>query len=262
LEKRKKGAMEQIRKPYQGVWNIIRFNWHFYLLSITFLLTLFLLNHYLPKPFYSISNILFVLIILISSISLAVSAYVYDFSDLYRLTWLDTLPFGKNNEIININAGFDEISPLLKEKYNGTNLIALDFYDTLKHTEVSIKRARKAYPPFPNTQKVNTAHLPVKDNSADIIFVILSAHEIRDSQDRIIFFKELNRLLKFTGKIVVTEHLRDTANFLAYNLGFFHFYSKASWLRTFHSSGLIIEKEIKITPFITTFILKKHGVPS
>ncbi len=37
------------------------------------------------------------------------------------------------------------------------------------------------------------------------------------------FFNELNRVLKPNGQIVVTEHLRDLNNFLAYNIGFFHF---------------------------------------
>ena len=137
-----------------------------------------------------------------------------------------------------------------------------DFYDPAKHTEVSIRRAREAYPPFPNTQQVKPADLPLQDNSADKIFAILSAHEIRNEIERKSFFQELRRVLSPTGQIIVTEHLRDTANFLAYNIGAFHFHSKASWLKAFQSSGLRVSEEIKITPFITTFILDKNGVTS
>jgi hypothetical protein len=49
---------------------------------------------------------------------------------------------------------------------------------------------------------------------------------------------------------------------MAYNFGFFHFHSKNTWLKTFHRSGLTITNEIKITPFITTFILDKNGTAS
>ena len=152
-----------------------------------------------------------------------------------------------------------ETSSLLKTKFPGAALFVFDFYDPKKHTEVSIKRARKAYLPFPGTQQANTNHLPLKSNSTDKIFAILSAHEIRNDDERISFFRELKRVLKPSGKIFVTEHLRDPANFMAYNFGFFHFHSKPSWLKTFHRSGLTITNEIKITPFITTFILDKNG---
>lgn len=97
------------------------------------------------------------------------------------------------------------------------------------------------------------------NSSADKIFVILSAHEIRNQKERIIFFKELSRVIKPRGQIFIIEHLRNVANFLAYNIGSFHFYSKQSWYNTFESSNLSIKKEIKLTLFISAFILEKNG---
>jgi ubiquinone/menaquinone biosynthesis C-methylase UbiE len=248
-----------IRKPFQGVINIIRFNWHFYTFSAFVVVFIFLIQHY----FFSlgvIGDIIVLLIVCSTVISLVVSTYIYDFSDLYKLSWLNHLKSSKMEQIININAGFDETSTLLKSKFENSVLFVADFYDPEKHTEASIKRARKAYPPFPNTQQVSTKHLPIPDNSADKIFTILSAHEIRNENERITFFKELHRVLKPNGKVIVTEHLRDTANFLAYNIGFFHFHSKKVWMETFHSSGFKLLEKIKITPFITTFILEKNGI--
>lgn len=251
-----------MRKPFQGVWNIIRFNWQFYILAIVSIIVLLLLRNNFNAALRAASDILVVLILGSTLISLVVSCYIYDFSNLYTLSWLDTLPIKGNHKIVNINAGFDETSNLLKSKFANSELLVFDFYDPAKHTEVSIKRARKAYPPFPNTQQVKPADLPLQDNSADKIFAILSAHEIRNEEERKSFFKELRRVLSPTGQIIVTEHLRDAANFLAYNIGAFHFHSKASWLKAFQSSGLRVAEEIKITPFITTFILDKNGVTS
>jgi hypothetical protein len=57
----------------------------------------------------------------------------------------------------------------------------------------------------------------------------------------------------------VTEHLRDPANFLAYTIGFLHFHSRRTWLDTFQSAGLRVEREVKTTPFVTTFFLAKDG---
>jgi len=249
--------MEKIRKPFQGVFNIVRFNWHFYVLSFLFIIVLLLTANYTSAPlataFYAVSSI----VLLVNLISLIVSCYVYDFSGLYALNWIKGEDYSCC--IVNIHAGFDETSVILRNRFINSSMEVLDFYDPAKHTEVSIKRARKAYPSFPGTKEVTTMELPLADNSADKIFVILSAHEIRNEVERITFFKELKRMVKPDGEIFIVEHLRDAANFLAYSVGAFHFHSRAAWFRTFHKAQLKVAQEIKLTPFISTFILTKNG---
>lgn len=249
--------MEKVRKPFQGVVNIVLFNWHLYVIALCFTFSLLFVNSQVENPFKSIIYIFCLLVFGITFISLFTSFYVYDVSNLYNLNWIE-----KNNEekiILNINAGFDETSELLQDKFETAELIALDFYNPKKHTEVSIKRARKAYPPFPNTKKIETKNLKLENDSADKIIIIFSAHEIRDENERILFFKELHRIIKPTGQIYVTEHLRDIPNFLVYNIGCFHFYSKATWKKIFKESNLTITKETKLNPFVSTFILDKNG---
>ncbi len=251
-----------MRKPLQGVGNIVRFNWHFYIISFVAIAILLLGYFYLPMPFSLAALFFIIAIILTNFISLAVSAYVYDFSGLYSFKWMNHIVIKNPKNIANINAGFDETSHFLEEKFPKAKLHVLDFYNPEKHTEVSIKRARKAYPPHPVTQGINTDNIPLENESLDIVFNILSAHEIREEQERISFFKELHRTTKKEGLITVTEHLRDFPNFLAYNIGFLHFHSPKTWRKTFSASGWTIHKEIKNTPFISTFILKKDGAAS
>ena len=249
--------MDTLRQPFQGVWNIVRFNWHFYVLIAAFLLCLYILNSNIPPQYNAYILLISALAIGTTVVSLLVSYYVYDVSNLYTLDWLKDNSNDLN--IVNINAGFDETSALLVAKYPHAHLTVLDFYDAEKHTEVSIKRARKAYPPFPNTRTITTSHLNLGGNSADKIFLTLAAHEIRNDAERGVFFNELRRVLKPNGQIFVTEHLRDLPNFLAYNIGFFHFLSKANWYKTFAAANLKITKKQAITPFITLFILEKNG---
>ncbi|MDI9363690.1 MAG: class I SAM-dependent methyltransferase [Flavobacterium sp.] len=248
--------MDLKRKPLQGVANIIRFNWHFYLVAVLVFVGFIYAQQLLPKALQLYVFWLLVLAIVNVVMSLLVSFYVYDISNLYQLNWL---PNASNKKVLNIHAGFDETSMLIKCKYQQTALTICDFYNPQKHTEISIKRARKAYPPIPNTIHVATENLPFENNSFDVVAVIFSAHEIRDKEERIEFFKELARVIKATGQIVITEHLRDTNNFLAYAIGFFHFYSKASWLSTFAQANLTVTAETKTTPFVTTFILTTNG---
>lgn len=248
--------METLRKPFHGVWNIIRFNWHFYALSIGLVLALWAFPFFRTSIHPNYTLVPAAAILWVTLISLLVSAYVYDVSNLYSLQWMDKLLLDQPAAITNINAGFDETSELLANKYPDAELAVLDFYNPEKHTEISIKRARKAYPPYPNTLSITTDKIPLEDNSVDIVFAVLSAHEIRNDDERTFFFKELHRVLAVNGKIVVTEHLRDVPNFLAYTIGFFHFHSKKTWLRTFKDSNLRVSREIKITPFLTAFVLQ------
>lgn len=248
--------MEETRKPLQGVTNIVRFNWHYYLIASVALTLLFLFQNSIPEPFRYLIFSASILAMITIIVSLAVSYYVYDFTNLYSLNWLPNSDLFK---VLNINAGFDETSQIIKGKFPNCDLTICDFYDKEKHTEVSIKRARRAYPPLNETIQVTTNNFPFKDNTFDYSLAILSAHEIRDKSERVQFFTELNRVTKSDGQILVTEHLRDLNNFLAYTIGFFHFHSKSTWKETFKLANLSIEKEIKTTPFITTFILNKNG---
>ena len=91
--------MEQLRTPFQGVWNIVRFNWHFYVLALAFLIGLLFANAYLVEKYRIYVLILFVLALFTTLISLFVSYYVYDLSDLYKLDWVENRATnGQNTE--------------------------------------------------------------------------------------------------------------------------------------------------------------------
>lgn len=254
--------MARMRKPFQGVINIIKFNWQFYMIATGLIAGLLIVNLMAGPSSRGFTLMIVIIVLLPILISLSVSYYIYDVSNLYSLDWLDVAVLNPGGKILNVNAGFDETSILLHDKYPGAELIVFDFYDPVKHTAVSIRRARKSYPPFPGTVAITTSQIPLEDKSIENIFVILAAHEIRGTFERINFFKELNRVIGSGGKIIVTEHLRDLPNFLAYNIGFFHFLSASMWNNTFNGAGLTIAGKIKITPFITTYILHKNGIAS
>ena len=249
--------MGKVRQPFQGILNIVRFNWHFYVIAIAFIVLIQLSSGFLTDSINMVLNVLSALLALIIIVSLFVSYYIYDLSGFYGLDWIANSD--EKVTIANINAGFDETSEILQSMFKQSNIIALDFYDPSEHTEVSIKRARKRYPPFPGTKKISTSKIELSSDSIHKVFVILSAHEIRNSEERVVFFKELHRILTPNGQIIVIEHLRDISNFLAYNIGALHFHSKSAWLKTFKAAELRVVSEIKNTPFISTFILEPNG---
>lgn len=248
------------RYPLQGVSNIIRFNSHFFVLSGIGLVLLIMGSLWLSHPYSIVSGILAAGMLSVNVISLLVSFYVYDLSGFYQWHWAALVHLPPNALMVNIHAGFDETSHILQAQYPLATLAVFDFYNPRQHTEISIRRARKVYPPYPGTVPVATTQLPLPEQSVDLVWLVFAAHEIRNADERQQFFKELFRALKSNGQIIVVEHLRDRVNFLAYNIGFLHFYPASVWRNDFAAAGFTISTKRKKTPFITIYTLSKNGM--
>ncbi|MCU7616815.1 class I SAM-dependent methyltransferase [Chryseobacterium sp. PBS4-4] len=247
--------MEINRRKFQGVLNILSFNRHFYFFGIG-ILALIIISYKL----FEWSDILF-WIIIISFLyglimPLIVSAYVYDFSGYYNFDWLQKCSIDHSNikQVININAGFDETSFIIKNNFPNADLKVFDFYDSERHTEPAIIRARKVSLVYPNTQQIKSDSIEMNDDSVDLIFLLSAVHEIRSNNEKIQFLKECHRVCKPNGKVIMVEHLRDFPNFLAFSVGFTHFFPKKIWRNAFENSGFKTFEEIKFTPFMSIFI--------
>lgn len=249
--------MEIKRKKFQGVLNILSFNRHFYIFGIA-VLAIIVISHQI----FRWSDIVF-WIIIISFLyglimPLLVSAYVYDFSGYYNFKWLKKCKIDESEvkQILNINAGFDETSFIIKNNFPNAELKVFDFYDAERHTEPAIIRARKVSLVYPKTQQMKSNSMEMSDHSVDLIFLLSAVHEIRSNDEKIQFLKECHRVCKPNGKVIMVEHLRDFPNFLAFSIGFTHFFSKKIWKNAFKNSGFTTFEEVKFTPFMSIFICK------
>ena len=242
------------RRRFQGVLNILSFNRHFYFLGLGALAVIIASRWFIGWPgiiFWMVmAAFLYGLIM-----PLIVSAYVYDFSGYYDLHWLNGV-ISKDKQIqsiASINAGFDETSFIIEEKFPGADLQVFDFYNAKQHTEPAIKRARQVSMTYPNTREISSGQIPLEDHTADIIFLLSAVHEIRSHKEKIAFLKECHRVCKTDGSVIMIEHLRDFPNFLAFSVGFTHFFSRATWKDAFKQAGFTTFKETKFTPFMSVF---------
>lgn len=246
--------MEIKRRNYQGVLNILSFNRHFYLFG--FISLALIIGSYLM---FNWSSILFWAIIFAFIygllMPLIVSAYVYDFSGFYNFDWLKkmNIPDAEGKLNLNINAGFDETSYIIKKILPKADLQVYDFYNAEQHTEPAIIRARKVSIIYPNTQQIKSNVIPLRNQSVDNIFLVSAIHEIRKHDEKVQLLKECRRVCKQNGNVVMVEHLRDVPNFLAFTVGFTHFFSKANWKKAFKEAGFTTFQETKFTPFMSIF---------
>ena len=249
--------MEIARRKFQGVLNILSFNRHFYYAGIAFLAAILLVGYWLHLPHIVLLLILTAFIYGLV-MPLIISAYVYDFSGYYNFKWLQQCDINNSDttHIVNINAGFDETSFILQQHFPQAALNVFDFYNAKQHTEPAIIRARKVSDTFPNTRSIETNNIPLATGTADIVFLLSAAHEIRNHDEKIIFLKECHRICKPNGKVIMVEHLRDFSNFAAFSIGFTHFFSSKVWQQAFKSANFSTLKEIKFTPFMSIFICK------
>lgn len=244
------------RARFQGTLNILKFNRKFYLIGASLLILFILISYFLSFPTWiTWTCTLVILYGLLSSI--IVSAIVYDISEFYTLNWLKKLNLNDHSESlkVNIHSGFDDTSQGIANLFPNSDLTVFDFYNPELHTEPAIVIARKKSQIHPSTLSIATHHIPLPDASVDALFLIFSIHEIRENNERIHFLKECKRVCKSNGKIIIVEHLRDLPNFLAFTIGFTHFFSKAVWRNNFESAGFTSITEYKFTSFVSLFIL-------
>jgi len=246
--------MEINRRPFQGVLNILSFNRHFYFSGIGVLAILIASRwyvHWNETLFWLIiASFIYGLLM-----PLLVSAYVYDFSGFYKFEWLEKVLSDHEtvDTIVNINAGFDETSFILENKFPKATIRVFDFYNAQRHTEPAIIRARKVTLFYPNTQSMESDAIPLASGSVDIVFLLSAVHEIRLHDEKVRFLKECRRVIKSGGKVIMVEHLRDFPNFVAFTIGFTHFFSRATWKKAFLQAGFQTFEETKFTPFMSIF---------
>ncbi len=245
------------RGKWDGMLAIVRFNWPFY--AAAGVVLLLSLTGIMAGGLWSLAagaGILGSAYFLIGS--LGVSHWVYDCSDLYGWKWLErALGNSRIDKITFCHSGFDEASSLLKQKFPLAAWSVLDHYDPATMTEASIRRARKRFPPTAGTIAARFDHWSLIDDSQDVVLGLLAIHELRSHVERAAWFAEARRCMAEDGRIVLVEHVRDLANFVAFGPGFFHFHSVASWRDSWQSVGLKLDVAFRITPFVRVFVLKK-----
>jgi hypothetical protein len=191
-----------------------------------------------------------------SAFSLVVSHHVYDRSELASGSWVKALLPKRVDTWAAIDAGLDgEVA--LDDVMKGRCIARLDVFDAVMVRAPSIRRARASTPRQHRATACTVRQLALDDASCDVIAVVFTAHEIRDSAERQRFFSEVWRALRCGGRLLLVEHLRDLPNFAAFGPGFLHFSSRSEWLLQAQRAKLRVAAETRVTPWVMALALEK-----
>jgi SAM-dependent methyltransferase len=243
---------------YAGVLQIVQYNWRYYFASLCtiFIIGMLLWFRLLPRWGTALTGAA-ILSAFWSVSSLLASYYVYDYAAVTGWNWLPVMLSFPPRAWLNIHAGLDQSTAILARMFPDTGYVVLDIYDSRAMTEPSIARARRLRPSSQPAAASKFDALPIPDSGRDTVFVLFTAHEIRQPARRVEFFRELTRVLGGPGQLLLVEHLRDWKNFVAFGPGFLHFYSRAEWLRVARDVGLTVQHEQSVTPFVRCFLMCK-----
>lgn len=245
------------RTPYQGLRQIFTYNRPFYIWTLSGVIGAIVLSVWLPLAFRALILSASVPAVLWTCSSLLVSHYIYDRSTFYSFGWLRGCLSRSPSRWINFHAGLDESSLAIASMFPGSQGQITDIYDPHEMTEPSIRRARR----IAKTTLADTAGLALltPDMEFDAAFLIFAAHEFRHHQARVRLFREIARVLRIGGELVLVEHSRDWANLLAFGPGFLHFFSEQTWRDVANMAGLLTRSHRTLTPFVHVFVFRRQS---
>lgn len=254
-----------VRGRFEGVLQIVRFNWTKYAASVVIAAVgvVLLAAVRWPSGGRWVLGAGLVLLCWWSLGSLVVSHWVYDRSELYRWTWARRAMGGRvGGEVrwVNVHAGLDESTGGLCGALGASPLAVVDLYDPRLMTERSVIRARARQAAMGGVWP-GTLHGPGALESVpgdlDVVFLVLAAHELRRHAERAALLRTCATRLAVGGRVVLVEHLRDAANVVAFGPGAWHFHARRTWMEAVEAAGLRCDDEYRVTPFVRVFVLSR-----
>lgn len=120
--------------------------------------------------------------------------------------WDDILIFKKylrdNISVLDLGCGTGRLYQLLQE-FQGLDYVGID------QSEEQIKIAKKDFPAN-NYLVSEMTNLPLGDNKFDIVFCIATLHHLPDEKSRILALREIKRVLKHGGYLLMTNWNLDS----------------------------------------------------
>lgn len=190
--------------------------------------------------------------------SVAAFHWMFDRSPLLEGSWIQDCASSPVQRWIQVSVALEQTTLPLERVFPEAVGQLFDLFSSERMQEPAVRRARASSAIAPSLPVAPEA-FPADDGSSDLTVVTLAAHELRRRSDREALFRELARVTRADGSIVVVEHLRDLPALLAFGPGVLHFYPRRTWLDLAARTGLSAVQEFPLSPFVRVFVWRRGG---
>ncbi|MFO1041076.1 MAG: class I SAM-dependent methyltransferase [Planctomycetaceae bacterium] len=240
---------------FKNALSLARYNWPLYLIAFSGAAfgTFVALNAHVSFAFRCAGTLGALIAIWYAVASFLAFHAMFDRSRLLSGTWIPELLPDPPARCIQISVFLEATTLPLAKVFPNAQVMLLDLFQPDLMTEPAVTRARQSANSTPAIRS-SVDSLPVETGWSHATIITLAAHEIRQPAAREQLFHELQRVTANSGSIIVIEHLRNLAAFLAFGPGLFHFYPRREWIRLARNAKLALKSEIDITPFVHVFL--------
>ena len=233
------------------------YSWPLYLTSLVIILvSLFVLFYADASQAFKIAiSLVLALTSWLTISSIIGFMWMYDLSTFPSCKWIEQLQLTPNN-CLQINTGLEQTRLNLKLAYPEATHQEFDIFDHDSMSSPPINRARKSEGLTNNCTPYDS--IPLKNGWSNATFIVLSAHEIRNSVERDKMFNEAIRKTEKGGHIILVEHIRDLFNTIVFGPGVFHFYGHKLWINLDSRFAIEHQTNFSATPFFRIYKFKVH----
>lgn len=262
--------MMEITKRYRGVWRYIKARWPTYLfgfgggfLAGIVLLWVSILQEWFSFTFLTTAILVILVYFFISSLWSAHQLYdTTRISDM--LVKLGGLTSTEN--VVHIELGERWPVRELSRQFTTGHVDVIDVYNPIITPDKTLARLRQNASRPPSDPRISWRDgridlLPLPDDSATLVTEIEGLSKFWQKGDQAQLLREISRILKPEGHIIMAERTRTLSNLLTLGIAGFRLPTADYWVEILLNNGFEMVKQSSIQDLITFFRARKQQPP-
>jgi SAM-dependent methyltransferase len=153
----------------------------------------------------------------------------------------------------------------LSRRLTSGRVIALDVYNPQQAPGAALARARLAVAPVPPDPRLRWLEgslqlLPLPDRSTSLVTMDGTVGALWQHGDRVLLLREIYRILRPEGWVVVAEPVRTQTTWLVHGTGTLRLEPTSYWRHLFRDAGFNLLREQAVEGLVHYFVLERPAV--
>ncbi|MBK8987841.1 MAG: methyltransferase domain-containing protein [Chloroflexi bacterium] len=259
------------KSPYSGAIRHVWANWPLYLLAYAgIVLALVTIGVSLQKGWLSFVPLSLALLLLLSyflAAALWAAHQLYDAAGLRPQHILfDMAQLRPTDTLVYVDLGVRDLALQLGSRLTSGKIIVVDVYHPQGTMSRSLKRYRARQPHALNDPRLVWQNgrvdlLPLPDNSVSTVILHRVVSEFWQQGDRLALLREVYRILRPDGRLLLAERVRSANNWLVMGPGALQLSFADDWRDLLQEAGFVVRQERDLQGLVHCFRADKPTTP-